>query len=316
MQSRYQKRVSAPIVRGTIRANGRSISTSIASKKGFTLIELLVVIAIIAILAAILFPVFAQAREKARAASCLSNLKQIGLGIMQYVQDYDETYPVSTRTDGVEWSNLIQPYIKNGAKGGLIPSGTEAYNYSGGIFRCPSFPIDSQANQYKVRSDIFPSPQGSGASAYYPYGTYTLASVDSPANKIGITEGGVNGTGVTGNPEGWGYVVWSPVEWYWVSDKTATGTDPARNFSMDSKNQFGHWGDCDWDVNSGRNDWQTCNQFPRYRHNGTSNMLYLDGHVKAKTRGSLNWLNEVYIPGVYASDDPNSFNPPPSWYPY
>ncbi len=64
-------------------------------RKGFTLIELLVVIAIIAILAAILFPVFAQAREKARGASCMSNLKQQGTALMMYVQDYDETYPVN-----------------------------------------------------------------------------------------------------------------------------------------------------------------------------------------------------------------------------
>ena len=63
------------------------------SKKGFTLIELLVVIAIIAILAAILFPVFAQAREKARQTSCLSNTKQLSLGLLMYVQDYDETWP-------------------------------------------------------------------------------------------------------------------------------------------------------------------------------------------------------------------------------
>ena len=64
-------------------------------RTGFTLIELLVVIAIIAILAAILFPVFAQAREKARAISCMSNLKQTGLGTLMYVQDYDDNFPIN-----------------------------------------------------------------------------------------------------------------------------------------------------------------------------------------------------------------------------
>jgi prepilin-type N-terminal cleavage/methylation domain-containing protein/prepilin-type processing-associated H-X9-DG protein len=92
----------------------------------FTLIELLVVISIIAVLAAILFPVFARARENARRASCLGNLQQIGLGIMQYVQDYDETYPSCTRylsgtTGTVYYYQEIMPYVKN---------------YE--IFRCPS----------------------------------------------------------------------------------------------------------------------------------------------------------------------------------
>jgi prepilin-type N-terminal cleavage/methylation domain-containing protein/prepilin-type processing-associated H-X9-DG protein len=97
-------------------------SNNYAKTSGFTLIELLVVIAIIAILAAILFPVFARARENARRASCQSNLKQIGLGILQYSQDYDESYPYGWDYDGNGtgsnpeadlWRWQIQPYVKS-----------------------------------------------------------------------------------------------------------------------------------------------------------------------------------------------------------
>jgi prepilin-type N-terminal cleavage/methylation domain-containing protein/prepilin-type processing-associated H-X9-DG protein len=84
------------------------------SRRAFTLIELLVVIAIIAILAAILFPVFARARENARRSSCQSNLKQIGLGIMQYTQDYDEYLPKEyTQAAPNFWFHNIQPYVKS-----------------------------------------------------------------------------------------------------------------------------------------------------------------------------------------------------------
>ncbi len=94
--------------------------------RGFTLIELLVVIAIIAILAAILFPVFARARAKARQTSCLSNVKQISLALQMYAQDYDECYPVVNHTTGYGWWGPLQTYVKNAQ-----------------MFRCPAYKAKS-----------------------------------------------------------------------------------------------------------------------------------------------------------------------------
>jgi prepilin-type N-terminal cleavage/methylation domain-containing protein/prepilin-type processing-associated H-X9-DG protein len=110
--------------------------------KGFTLIELLVVIAIIAILASILFPVFARARENARRSSCLSNMKQIGLGFMQYTQDYDETLPPAALgtpasqipPDGSVW------YSDNGINYWFWQQIIYPYTKSVQIYRCPSSP--------------------------------------------------------------------------------------------------------------------------------------------------------------------------------
>ena len=128
----------------------------------FTLIELLVVIAIIAILAAILFPIFAQARAKARQAACLSNTKQIATGLMMYTQDYDEVLPMGTyaswcgRTDNdfrnPKWMDMLYPYIKN----------TQ-------VFTCPDYPSNAQQHQKYV----YQPPTCTGARATQ-YGTYVL----------------------------------------------------------------------------------------------------------------------------------------------
>ncbi len=161
-------------------------------RKGFTLIELLVVIAIIAILAAILFPVFAQAREKARAIVCISNEKQLGLATMMYVQDYDETYfeqdwPGGCPTSQTgyfawqqgqtpqHWATLLYPYIKNG-----------------GIFACP----DYNGTMYTASLALWAcgDPTKKLIVPYVNYGineaiigghTTTLAALQAPA-QIGI----------------------------------------------------------------------------------------------------------------------------------
>jgi prepilin-type N-terminal cleavage/methylation domain-containing protein/prepilin-type processing-associated H-X9-DG protein len=167
-----------------------------SSKRAFTLIELLVVIAIIAILAAILFPVFAQAREKARQTSCLSNDKQIGLSFLMYSQDYDEQFPLgfgySAGTAGwawnywhgvpvnwrastatrqliypVHWANSTQPYVKNLQ-----------------LLGCPSGP-----EKRLVTEQEFAEP----AQVSYNYNgllhAYSQAGVNTPANLIMVWEG-------------------------------------------------------------------------------------------------------------------------------
>ena len=142
----------------------------------FTLVELLVVIAIIAILAAILFPVFARARENARRASCLSNLKQIGLAYMQYAQDYDERYPLASQpTAPTSWTDIVQPYVKNFQ-----------------IFRCPN--DNSQNWTAPLASPTF-EQQGLRVSSYFmnlwidgrrQYNS--MASMQSPAIVIYASE--------------------------------------------------------------------------------------------------------------------------------
>ncbi len=151
------------------------------NKKGFTLIELLVVIAIIAILAAILFPVFAKAREKARQTSCLSNLKQIGLGTMMYAGNYDEVLPQGghwVHVGGVRtmmwWGRAIEPYLKNLQ-----------------ILRCPSssstssgwnYGFVSQTTGYNGGTGTFNLPDGTRVGSRSS--PIALAAVTAPAERV------------------------------------------------------------------------------------------------------------------------------------
>ncbi len=207
------------------------------SRRGFTLIELLVVIAIIAILAAILFPVFARAREKARQASCESNEKQIMLAVLMYVQDYDEHFPqtaTATGNNSWRWCDLIAPYTKN-TQMFTCPSDSSATYYwgSGG------WPTSYMANFY--------IGGGWGPSA-------ALASVEAPATTVYLCDSGAYGsdTGVM-------YPVQAK-EGCWILVDTGypdSGVDAA--------------------IETGNPDWGA----PNPRHNGTCNVGYVDGHVKA-----------------------------------
>jgi prepilin-type N-terminal cleavage/methylation domain-containing protein/prepilin-type processing-associated H-X9-DG protein len=157
-------------------------------RNGFTLIELLVVIAIIAILAAILFPVFAQAREKARQATCLSNNKQIALGVMMYTQDYDETLPLGAydtlpNVPVTMWYDVIEPYVKSGAKGIFTPL-TSAGRTNAPFWICPSFankavpmaPGDPVPATFPI-ADFFPSQSYMSNSNFMPFFFGQLAAL-------------------------------------------------------------------------------------------------------------------------------------------
>ncbi len=143
-------------------------------KRGFTLIELLVVIAIIAILAAILFPVFQKVRENARRTACLSNLKQIGLGVVQYNQDFDEKMPNGTSPYGTAagWAVQVYPYMKSVA-----------------VFQCPDDSgVDKKASSYALNANYainpYPNPAGGQGSA----NGHALSEFSAPASTVMLFE--------------------------------------------------------------------------------------------------------------------------------
>jgi prepilin-type N-terminal cleavage/methylation domain-containing protein/prepilin-type processing-associated H-X9-DG protein len=181
---------------------------------GFTLIELLVVIAIIAILAAILFPVFAQAREKARQASCVNNVKQIDLAFLMYAQDYDETYPVAGINPFFDWQGpngydngasitSDSPYPNCEGWPCILPDGRMTfaarlmpYIKSYAVWACPSANNSSlnqgqdwAASAAKINAI---DPRQKPISYWYNlcFAAQTLAAVDAPADRVILTETG------------------------------------------------------------------------------------------------------------------------------
>lgn len=170
-------------------------SDRVYARRGFTLIELLVVIAIIAVLAAILFPVFAQAREKARQATCQSNLKQIGSAVAMYAQDFDEALPNSGSGIKADVVKLLEPYTKQA--------------FGQGIWKCPSHtrftPQSGWTSSvgYNVEYLLAPGPD-------YPHSGYNgfansgvaLAFLQHPAETLCF----MDQTAPPGNVNLWSYV--------------------------------------------------------------------------------------------------------------
>jgi prepilin-type N-terminal cleavage/methylation domain-containing protein len=249
-------------------------------RRAFTLIELLVVIAIIAILAAILFPVFAQAREKARGIACVSNGRQLGTALMMYVQDYDETYPCgwSSNDNGRSmWRNTIEPYVQKYQKNTV-----DMYDMNGrsrGLFSCPSQPGSPQsygptAYGYNARGGMTagwvegPVGQGSFPGA-------SLASINKPANLLAISEAGEVG-GAS-----------KPLDQYFDDGSPGwTGCGGQANSPYRYKPDV--WKESwsvDWGIGvPGDDDWGSCKnggRRPMPRHSKFWTAIFADGHTKA-----------------------------------
>jgi len=253
-------------------------------RRGFTLIELLVVIAIIAILAAILFPVFAQAREKARQAACQSNLKQLGAGLMMYAQDFDERFPSSSAniTGGAHdcpvmgaraayggWTgNLLYPYTKNA-----------------GIYSCPSKANFTQVNYANGGAGPF-VPQGTQpgcnradccASAAYWAVSYNynyrwaynrpVSDVLEPASLAAIWDSGSPWADCSFNST---CGMWANRDVCWYYQRI--GRPAAAGFNCG--------------VAPNNTSW----------HNDGNNFLYIDGHVKWSKFDNQKWRNFAILP--------------------
>ena len=261
-------------------------------RNAFTLIELLVVIAIIAILAAILFPVFAQAREKARAISCLSNEKQLGLGVIQYQQDYDEKNPggLNGYGGGSGWAGQIYPYVK-----------------STKVFHCPDDPTvtANATSTYAINSNTtVPNPTNPQCTTNGD--SLPISSYGSPAKTILIVE----------TQQSYGYDVNTEL----TTTNASCGGSPAVNGLGGQYEPNGYNGDSSATptVGDGALKYATgvfnglsgvsLGQFMATgpRHQGAANYVFADGHAKSLRSNQISPGNNFAPPSATANQVNNA----------
>jgi prepilin-type N-terminal cleavage/methylation domain-containing protein len=279
--------------------------------QAFTLIELLVVIAIIAILAAILFPVFAQAKVAAKKTQSITNVKQLGTGMMIYTADYDDVNMPAEYGSGdvhITWQALVHPYVKNGSQYRNPISGVTQNAGVDGIFRSPSFPRNPVSNpttweqaqtggfSYGVHHTIFADNFNSNFDWFQSNNqvvqSLSQTQLESPSEKVMMMEKGANLT--------WGYPWFHPWQGMWVGSVVSTPGNPNTlvRDGVDVYNPSSPMYDPRFDTDctaATQGNWE-CAAHARYRFAQGAPMVFMDTSARVVRKGGIRWFANIYVP--------------------